>query len=470
MSVRWNAPQHESYDPLVSAYVDGLVCWVCMKPTTQFFIVTGHPDFYLKILMELGVPPRTALALTVRDRDKVMRRAPVCMECSVNKGFDTPSDEAALRLIAGGDTEAPVPVKILADSPASMEKLMKFIAKQHAEREKETQKEEQKMARLKGFQKDMQDIVEELKAKHYFVKTSGGHALVYEREGGAYITTISGTPTNAKQTRANVLAKVKRWERANLPAEAEPKEPAVVAVTEPKNGGARQYRMRSLPEKAAIVSRYDDCATKEDQRKLLAKEETRHDQIRQWRQQLQEAGWHIPGEAVPLPDEPERSKMCTSCAKDKALTDENWTQFKKDGRYVRYEKCNTCLDDEMPNIAAAVSQTNVAGKPVDKPMPPMASSVVPPVTFSAQPVQVRKDGTVVSGHARAAAAEQAGIPLKTEETENDDPLSQDKIARMVSLYGRKLEIETRQKELDREKEKLTAELNEISTKLLEIIS
>lgn len=423
--------------PVARLIDKGLICLSCLKPTDRFFLIAGSGDFYAKTLTSFGVPPLEAIRLAANGRHLPLRRAPLCGPCAALKGYDKPASWFESQLLAGGNGR--VPVKILAEDQGAVDKALAGVRR--GERE-EIRKREREM-RIKGAQKDMIDVIEGLTDRGYLAENNGGHIKI--TRDGAYVTTVSSTPSNPSRTKQNVLAQVARWERANL------------ARQEPAMEPEAEVRTRHLYEMAATVARYDD-GTLAEQRALLAKEGITHDTIREWREELRRQGWHVADEPAKLPDTPQISKMCASCAQDLAVTGENWTQFKEEGRYRWSDRCNRCLNQGSP--------------------------VIPPVT-------AEEDGTIRDGHLRVTAAGTGEIAVRAARgslkgqiagsADEDEPLTEGETARVGRLISRKREISRRLKEidaekarlvreLDEEKARLSGELNLVQDELLEVVS
>lgn len=417
--------------PMGGAIVDGfdrgILCVTCLKPTDNFFVVLGSDQFFQAVLRSLKVDGPPAIRRMIQERGNPVRKITACVLCSAAAGLGRPSSLQSSMLLSGGDTSKPVPVTFLAETEAIMRD---FQARIQREQKIRARREEKDM-RVAGAQKDMRELIAELtdkdrKPRPYFVRIDGkNHAGIFrDEEGGPRIATVSMSPHNPQRAVHYVMTKVKRWEEANIPEETEM---APRTVRGP-------YNMRDEIAKAAIIQRYD-AASAEARKELLAREGIRHETIRRWRGELQQSGTFD----VPLPEQPDESRMCVQCGRDKALTRENFTQITdKRGQLAWSSKCIACTEGRDDCDAPKV--------------------VIPPVTS--------KDG-----HQRAAEA----VPAPERVTIDDDDAKMVRLARRKREIGMRLgEIEDEKarlvRELDEEKAHLLAEKDEVETALLDLVT
>jgi hypothetical protein len=450
--------QEQYLQGLLSAYLDGRLCVACLKPCSTFALIAGSNDFYMCTLGELGAQPHEALALTMLDRDQLIRRAPVCFPCA-RKSKVTVVSYAEIRAQSGDDPHAAVHVPVIAETAERYNAVMKIInavrEQEDRQRDRQRQKQEKYEMAALGATKEVRQCIERLEKRGYVavLRQGSGNWAIYppgsEGERVPSITTISSTPGNAGRAVRNAEAYVRKWERENLEKKEEEEMP-------PAGARREKYVTRTPVQWAAIIGRYDE-ATPEGRRALLAKEGIRHIQVRDWRAKLAEEGW-VFGPARSEPDDQDdHEQMCESCVKDKALTHDNFPVI--DGHFSR--KCHDCTDRDkaLANIAEAQAA--------------IADDTVPLVTIDqvVKPVEVSPDGTIRDGHARVAAAQAAGIEVKPEIHDPDDEAQN--VIRLMSrqraIKARLGEIETemirRVKELEEEMKRVTKELNEEKTSL-----
>lgn len=448
----------ELSERIIDTFQGRTLCLPCLRETDCFYLVAGSADFYMKQLARLGVPPEGAVMLAGLRGSSIggMRRAPCCPPCALLAGMEKmpmSSAEISLRAADGLGSEQPVPVAILAESEELARSIIAGLNAQDRKRQHSRKKQEAYEMRLKGAHKDVADFfgklekgeVEGIQARGYLTEvSSSGHIKVYHGEpgravasDGRFVTTVSQTPRNPGRTIRNAEGLIRKWERENLDTEPEAEEMP------------RQYNQRTDAEKAAIVARYD-YADEAKQRELLAKYSIRHRDITRFREQLAERGWNVAAEPVPLPDELDRTQMCATCGKDKALTRDNFTQEKIQGKYTWSKKCNTCKD-QVPEKKAVI--------------------IIP----EPEPAALRDPGVKWA-----------------EDDKPDAPLDNTEATRMITLMGRKRDISARlavigeekarkvkaleeemarlTRELDEERKRLTAERDQVENDLLELVS
>jgi hypothetical protein len=321
-------------------------CLVCANPTPWFYLIQGSRQWHMQSLINLGVDPEAAMMIAGSSNTD-SHQSFVCREhlSAFIPLIGEPANQTDIDLLLDSGYTGPLPVSVIAEKAPLAETAIPGMSREYLK------EHEDGMARIKGAQKDIADLVEELTAKGYFAIHNGGHIKIFEHEGGAFMTTLSGTPNNAKRAVANARSQVQRYEREHGLGEKDEEMGARGAV----------YNKRSDAEKASIVARYDSLPASE-RRAFLIEEEVRPEYIPRWRLALISAGWEgiQPFDEPEPEDAPDVQRQCAGCKEDKALTREHYSLYRQSGKWFWED---VCLECKNPVKAEPVKVTPASRKP-----------------------------------------------------------------------------------------------------------